>query len=78
MKKYNEDKNYYYNIIRKNINKYRIEKGISQKMLANKIGYSESYIKEIESFSKNKSFSIVVLGRIADVLEIDIKKFFEL
>ena len=76
MSKYKMDKDYYYNIIRINIKKYRKEKGLTQEMLANKICYSLNYIKEIETLSKKKRFSIVVLGRIADVLNVDIKDFF--
>ena len=76
MNKNINDKNYYYNIVRVNIRKYREEKGFTRKMLAEKIDYSEDYIKEIESLSKKKGFSIVVLGRIADVLGVDIKDFF--
>lgn len=75
MNKY-RDKNYYFNIVRINIRKYRKEKGLTQKMLAEKINYSVGYINEIESLSKRKSFSILMLGRIADILEIDIKDFF--
>lgn len=75
-KKYIKDRDYYYNIIRVNIRKYRKEKGLTQEMLANKINYSKNYINEIENLSKKKSFSLVVVGRIADVLEIDIKEFF--
>lgn len=73
--KYRND-NYYYNIIRKNITKYRKEKNITQKELAKRIGYSVSYLNAIESKVKKKTFSITVLGRIADVLKIDIKEFF--
>lgn len=67
---------YYYNIIRKNIKKYRKEKHLTQQQLADATDLSVDYICEIESLTKNKSFSIVTLGRIADVLEIDIKEFF--
>ena len=35
-----------------------------------------NYIAKIESQKMNKSFSIVILGRIADALEIDIKNLF--
>jgi len=44
--------------------------------LAEKTDYSYDYISEIESLKKKKGFSIVVLGRIADVLKIDIREFF--
>ena len=67
---------YYYNVIRKNIKKYRKEKKFTQQQLADATDLSVDYIGEIESPTKNKSFSIVTLGRIADVLEVDIKNFF--
>ncbi len=67
---------HYYNIIRKNIKKYRKEKHFTQQQLADAADLSVDYICEIESLTKNKSFSIVTLGRIADVLEIDIRDFF--
>lgn len=67
---------YYYDVIRKNIKKYRKEQKLTQQELADKADLSVDYICEIESLKKNKSFSIVTLGRIADVLEIDIKDFF--
>lgn len=67
---------HYYNIIRKNIKKYRKEKKLTQQQLAEATDLSVDYICEIESPTKNKSFSIVTLGRIADVLEVDIKEFF--
>jgi len=70
--------NYYYDVIRKNIKKYRKEKNLTQQELADKADLSVDYICEIESLKKNKSFSIVTLGRIADVLEIDIKNFFNI
>lgn len=67
---------HYYNVIRKNIRKYRKQKHYTQQQLADATDLSVDYICEIESPTKNKSFSIVTLGRIADVLEIDIKEFF--
>ena len=70
------DNNYYYDIIRKNIRKFRKEKDLTQRELAYLTDLSEDYICEIESLTKHKSFSIVTLGRIADVLEIDIREFF--
>lgn len=69
--------NYYYDVIRKNIRKYRKEKGYTQARLANETELSVDYICEIESLKRNKSFSIAALTRIADVLDINIEKFFE-
>lgn len=71
------DNNYYYDIIRKNIRKYRKERHFTQRQLAEKTDLSEDYICEIESPTKQKSFSIVTLGRIADVLEIEPGKLWE-
>ena len=68
---------YYYNIIRRNIRKFRKEKNLKQKQLAIGTGLSLDYICEIESPTKQKSFSIVTLGLIADYLEKDIKDFFD-
>lgn len=77
MSNYNPN-DYYYNIIRKNIKKFRKEKKYTQQQLADKVDLSVDYICEIESPTKKKSFSIVTLGRIADVLETDIKEFFNI
>ena len=71
------DDNYYFSIIRKNIKKYRIEKKLTQQQLADKAGVSMNYISKIESVKMNKGFTIIVLGRIADALEIDIRKLFD-
>lgn len=67
----------YYDIIRKNIKKYRKEKNLTQSKLAELVGLSQDYICEIESKSKHKSFSIDALGRIADTLDVNIKNFFD-
>ena len=69
--------NYYYDVIRKNIRKYRKEKGYTQAKLANEADLSVDYITEIESLRKNKSFSIATLGRISDALDIKIENFFK-
>ena len=69
--------NYYYDIVRKNIKKYRLQKGYTQQKLADEAEMSIDYLAEIESEKRRKSFSLAVLGRIADVLNVDIKKFFD-
>ncbi len=69
--------NYYYDVIRINIRKYRKEKGYTQAKLASETELSIDYICEIESMKRKKSFSIATLGRIADVLDVNIEKFFE-
>ena len=67
----------YYNIVRKNIRKFRLNKGYSYKELATKARMSIDFLKEIESETKNKNFSLDTLGKIAEALEIDIKDFFD-
>lgn len=67
---------YYYDIVRKNIKKYRKEKGFTQQKLADEADMSIDYLAEIESVKRRKTFSLATLGRIADVLEVDIKNFF--
>lgn len=71
-----QSNNYYYDIIRKNIRKFRKEKGYTLQSLSEAADMSMDYLAEIESEKRKKSFSIAVLGRIADTLEVDIKEFF--
>lgn len=67
---------YYYDIVRKNIRKYRKEKGFTQQRLADEADMSIDYLAEIKSVKRRKTFSLATLGRIADVLEVDIRDFF--
>lgn len=67
---------YYYDIVRKNIRKYRKEKGFTQQRLADEADMSIDYLAEIESVKRRKTFSLATLVRIADVLEVDIRDFF--
>ena len=71
------DDNYYFNIIKQNIKKYRIKRNLTQQQLADKLGITMNYISKIESTKMNRGFTIVVLGRIADALEIDIRQLFD-
>ena len=64
---------YYYNIVRINIKKANL----TQQQLADKIDVSMHYISQIESANPNKYFTLVVIGRIADALNIDIKELFD-
>ncbi len=68
---------YYYDTVRKNIRKYRKEKGYTQARLAEEADISLDYLVEIESDRRKKSFSLAVLGRIADTLKVDINNFFD-
>lgn len=69
--------NYYYNLIRTNIKKYRIKANLTQQELADKAGITMNYLSKIESERMNRGFSVVIIGRIADALEIDIRNLFD-
>lgn len=75
-KAYIHDDEYYYTIIRKNIKRYRCIKNLTQQDLADMTDMSREYICDIENESRKKHFTIHVLGRIAEALEIDIRNLF--
>ena len=56
--------------------KYASYGKVTQEVLAEKYDLSHSLISNTESEKVQQSFSIAVLYRIANVLEIDIKEFF--
>jgi len=69
--------NYYFNLIKANIKKERERQGLTQQQLADKAGISMNYLAKIESEKMQRGFSITILGRLADALNIDIQDFFQ-
>ena len=67
-KAYIHDDEDYYSIIRKNVKKFRLKKGLTQQELADMTEMSREYICDIENESRNKHLTIAVLGRIAESL----------
>lgn len=65
-----------YNIIGKNIRKYRKKKGWTQRKLAETLLLSNSFIGKLESVTY-QTISIDTLEQIANVLDTDIKNFFD-
>ena len=65
-----------YNIIGKNIKKYRIKKGLKQRELAEALYLSDSFIAKLESVT-HQTISIDTLEEIAEVLDCDIRDFFD-
>lgn len=75
MNRYNCNE-HYYDIVRKNIKRIRSIRHLTQEQLAELIDFSTDYVAEIESLKKHKTFSIVLVGRVADVTNKDIRWFF--
>lgn len=67
---------YYNNIVRNNIKKYRKEKGYTIIKLSKETNISKYYLSELENNKRKKNITIATLGKIADALETDIKHFF--
>lgn len=65
-----------YNVIGQNIKKYRKQKGWTQKQLAEKLLLSDSFIGKLESVTY-QTISIDTLEQIANILQVDIKNFFD-
>jgi transcriptional regulator with XRE-family HTH domain len=65
-----------YNIIGKNIKKYRKLKGITQRELAESLLLSDSFIAKLESVT-HQTISIDTLEQIGNVLDVDITAFFD-
>lgn len=65
-------------IVSLNVKKYREQKGLSQMQLALEIGLSGgAYLGRAEMRKNKHHFNIKHLAKIAKVLDVDIKKFFE-
>ena len=73
---YIHNNEYYYQIVRKNVRKYRKEQNLTQQDLADMTEMSREYICDVENESRNKHVTISVLGRIAEALDVPIYKFF--
>lgn len=64
-----------YNVIGKNIKKYRLENNLTQRELAEKLLMSDSFIAKLESVTR-QTISIDTLEQIAYILNRDIRDFF--
>ena len=67
-----------YEQIAKNIKKYRMAAGMTQAVLAEKVGVSHEFIRRNESVKGKKSFSVDTVWKIAVVLDIDPGKLFKI
>lgn len=66
-----------YDTIRRNIKKYRKEKGITSAQLAEMVDLSHDFIRQIESEKTRYNFSVETLYKISVALDVSLDKFIE-
>lgn len=67
-----------YEQIARNIKKYRKEVGITQAVLAERVGVSHEFIRRIESKKGAKTFSVDTIWKISLALDVNPGKLFEI
>lgn len=65
-----------YAIVRDNIKFYRKEKGYTQEKLSELMGVCHDFVRQVESKKVNKNFSLLNIQKAAEVLEVEVYKFF--
>lgn len=68
--KHSEHGDTVYDTIRRNIKKYRRERGMTSAQLAEQVGLSHDFIRQIESEKARYNFSVETFCRIAQALEV--------
>ena len=66
-----------YDTIRKNIKKYRKEKGITSAQLAEMVGLSHDFIRQIQSEKVGYNFSVDTFVKISIALDVSLDKLIE-
>lgn len=66
-----------YEILRRNIIYYRKQKNLTQKELADKMDIDYGFLRKVESKKVKKNLSLDNVMKVAEVLEVDLPKFFE-
>ena len=66
-----------YDIIRRNIKKYRKEKGLTAAQLAEMVGLSHDFIRQIESEKVRYNFSVETFYKISVALGVGMDKLIE-
>lgn len=67
-----------YNTIRQNIKKYRKEKGLTSAQLAEMVGLSHDFIRQLQGNSKKTyNFSVETFYKVATALDVSLDKLIE-
>lgn len=66
-----------YDVIRRNIKKYRKEKGLTSAQLAEMVDLSHDFIRQIESEKARYNFSVETLYKISVALDVGLDKLVE-
>lgn len=66
-----------YNTIRRNIKKYRKEKGLTSAQLAEMVDLSHDFIRQIESEKVGYNFSVETFYKISVALSVSLDKLIE-
>ena len=66
-----------YNTIRRNIKKYRKEKGLTSAQLAEMVDLSHDFIRQIESEKVGYNFSVETFYKISVALQVGLDKLIE-
>lgn len=64
------DSETFYNVIRKNIKKYRVQRGMTAAQLAEKAGLGHDYLHQIESEKDRHHVSLISLYKISKALDV--------
>lgn len=75
--KHTEQADSIYDVIRRNIKKYRKMRGMTSAQLAEKTNLSHDFIRQIESEKTRYNFSVETFCKIAIALEIELDKLVE-
>ncbi|MBQ2640007.1 MAG: helix-turn-helix transcriptional regulator [Bacilli bacterium] len=67
-----------YEQIARNIKKYRMKAGITQAVLAERVGVSHEFIRRIESKKGKKTFSVDTIWKISLAVNINPGKLFDI
>lgn len=64
-------------IIRVNVKKYRIKRGITQQELADLCNLTHGYIRDLESLKVYKTPTVETLSRLCNALDLNIRQLFD-